>query len=100
MSSNQEFNTAGEALVLSGNADTADVSKKSILSNLSEDIWAIIIGGFLIAIVLVAAFVSPGFKFSTPAYQWETAGDLFTKVLSFNNVLLLAGIGLSFALLS
>jgi uncharacterized integral membrane protein (TIGR00698 family) len=100
MSSKQEFNTAGDALVLDGDNDAGQVSQKSILSDLSEDIWAIIIGGFLIAVVLITASLYPGFKFTTPVYQWESASDLFTNVLSFNNVLLLAGIGLVFALLS
>jgi uncharacterized integral membrane protein (TIGR00698 family) len=45
-------------------------------------------------------FLSPEFKFVTPVYQWTNTGDLFTKVLSGNNLLLLAGIGLIFALLS
>jgi uncharacterized integral membrane protein (TIGR00698 family) len=66
----------------------------------SEDIWAVIIGSLLIAVVLIAALVSPGFKFSTPVYQWATQDDLVQKVLSGNNLLLLGGIGLVLAAIS
>src|SRR5690349_10852965 len=67
---------------------------------LSEDIWAVIIGSVLIAMVLIAALISPGFKFSTPVYQWENASDLANKVLSLNNLLLLGSIGIVLAVLS
>jgi uncharacterized integral membrane protein (TIGR00698 family) len=67
---------------------------------LSEDVWAVIIGSILITAVLAVAFIQPGFKFTTPVYQWANADDLLTKVLSANNLLLIAGTGLAFVLLS
>ncbi len=74
--------------------------KGSFLSRLSEDIWAVWIGGILIAAVLAVALISSGYKFTTPVYQWANAGDLFTKVFSGTNLLIIAGIGWVFALLS
>jgi uncharacterized integral membrane protein (TIGR00698 family) len=76
------------------------IEEAKIIFNLSEDIWAVIIGSLLIAAVLVIAFVSPGFKFTSPVYQWSSTPELFSKVLSVNNLVLLIGIGLVFALLS
>lgn len=74
--------------------------KRSFFSQLSEDIWAVLIGGLLIAAVLAVALSSTGLKFTTPVYQWADADDLFGKVLTVSNLLLIAGIGLAFAFLS
>jgi len=73
--------------------------KKSFYSRITEDGWALCIGGLLIAIVLVIAFLTD-FKFTSPAYQWSNANDLVTKVLTVKNVSLIAAIGFVFALLS
>lgn len=67
---------------------------------LAEDGWAVLIGGVLIAAVLGIVFLSNGYKFQVPVYQWETASDLTTKVLSVSNLLLIAIIGVIFAILS
>ena len=75
------------------------VPKKSFYSRITEDGWALCIGGLLIAIVLVIAFLTD-FKFTSPAYQWSNANDLVTKVLTVKNVSLIAAIGFVFALLS
>lgn len=72
----------------------------SFLSRISEDIWAVWIGGLLVVAILIIAFLSAGLKFTTPVYQWATADDLLTKVISTQNLLLLAIIGLIFFLLS
>jgi hypothetical protein len=56
-------------------------NKRSFLSGLSEDIWAVFIGGLLIAIILAGVFFSD-IKFSTPVYQWENGNDLLSKVLT------------------
>jgi uncharacterized integral membrane protein (TIGR00698 family) len=74
--------------------------KNSILSRISEDIWAVWIGGLVIVAILVIAFLSVDFKFTTPFYQWATGNDLVTKVATPNNFLLLAIIGFVFFLLS
>jgi hypothetical protein len=47
-----------------------ELDKRSFLSGLSEDIWAVLIGGLLIAIILAGVFFLD-IKFSTPVYQWE-----------------------------
>jgi len=75
------------------------IPKKSFYSRITEDGWALCIGGLLIAIVLVIAFLTD-FKFTSPAYQWSNANDLVTKVLTVKNVSLIAAIGFVFALLS
>jgi len=49
---------------------------------------------------LITAFLTPSFTFSLPVYQWANGDDLFLKVFSANNLLLLAGIGIVFAVLS
>ena len=74
--------------------------KRSVLSGLSEDIWAVIIGGSLVAIILAIAFFVNDFKFTTPVYQWANGDELLSKVLTGKNILLLTGIGLAFLVLS
>jgi uncharacterized integral membrane protein (TIGR00698 family) len=75
-------------------------TNKGFFSSLTEDWWAVIIGGVLIAAILLFAVTSPGFKFTTPIYQWADTNDLTTKVLAINNLLLIAGIGAVFLILS
>jgi uncharacterized integral membrane protein (TIGR00698 family) len=67
---------------------------------LAEDGWAVLIGGVLIAAVLGIALASTGYNFKLPVYQWTTTDDLLSKVLSPGNLLLLAIIGVIFAILS
>src|SRR5690349_12938136 len=67
---------------------------------LAEDGWAVLIGSLLIATVLGIIFISGGYKFQVPVYQWETTNDLVSKVLSASNLLLLGIIGVIFAVLS
>ncbi|MBN9384738.1 MAG: putative sulfate exporter family transporter [Chitinophagaceae bacterium] len=69
-------------------------------SLLSEDWVAFIIGGAIILAILLIAGLNPGLKFQAPVYQWATAKDLFAKVLSPANILLLALIGVIFFLLA
>lgn len=89
--------TAGEAVT----ADTgASAIQKRLLFELSEDVWAVIIGALMIALVLGMALFKPGLVFPVPVYQWSNADDLFAKVLSPANVLLILGAGLVFAMFS
>jgi uncharacterized integral membrane protein (TIGR00698 family) len=74
-------------------------NKRSFLSGLSEDIWAVFIGGLLIAIILAGIFFFD-IKFTTPVYQWVNGNDLLSKVLTANNLLLLAVTGIIFLFLS
>src|SRR5678816_3504735 len=76
-----------------------ELDKRSFLSGLSEDIWAVLIGGLLIAIILAGVFFLD-IKFSTPVYQWKNGTDLLAKVLTGSNLLLLAVIGIIFLFLS
>lgn len=102
MQSDINKKTSGPEDILMARRDSnrGNVGGAKIVFNVSEDIWAVIIGSLLIAAVLVVAFISPGFQFTNPVYQWSNTAGLFEKVLSVNNLLLLAGIGLIFALLS
>jgi len=78
----------------------SNAEKRSILATLSEDIWAVLIGGLLISLVLAVIFTSNDFKFTVPAYQWANTNDLLTKVLSSANLLLIIVIGFVFTILS
>ena len=77
-----------------------ETEKKPIKQRLTEDGSAILIGGLIIAGMLITAFLTPSFTFSLPVYQWANGDDLFLKVFSANNLLLLAGIGIVFAVFS
>ena len=74
--------------------------RRSVYSAISEDGWALWIGGFFIAVVLLVAFISSGFKFSTPLYQWTGSKDLYSKILSVQNLLIVITIGTIFLILS
>lgn len=84
---------------LENNMDAAEI-KGGFFSSITEDWWAVIIGGILIAAILMFALASPGFKFTTPVYQWASTNDLTGKVLALNNLLLIAGIGVVFMVIS
>jgi hypothetical protein len=74
-------------------------NKRSFLSGLSEDIWAVFIGGLLIAVILAGVFFSD-IKFSTTSLPMGNGNDLLAKVLTGSNLLLLAVIGIIFLFLS
>ena len=73
---------------------------KSFLSQLTEDWWAVLIGGVIITIVLLIALLATGFVFELPVYQWATRADLLNKVLSLHNIILIGITGLIFLVLS
>jgi len=89
---------ANESKIALDEQDTA--AKDTFFSRITEDWWAVIIGGFFIAVILLIALVFPGFKFTAPVYQWANTTDLFTKVFAANNLILIAGIGAIFLLIS
>lgn len=78
-------------------SEEISAAERSFLPGISEDIRAVLIAFVLVAGVLTWTLAVPGFKFVSPVYQWANAGDLFGKVLHFDNLLLLAGIGVVFA---
>lgn len=69
-------------------------------SLISEDIWAVIIASLIILAVLLYGILQPGLKFTAPTYSWETPGDLFGKVLSAGNLIIIGAIALVFVVLS
>src|SRR4030095_4149823 len=74
--------------------------RRSFYSRISEDGWALWIGGLLIATVLLVAFLSTDFKFVSPVYQWTDANELVTKILTGKNFSVIGYIGFVFAVLS
>jgi uncharacterized integral membrane protein (TIGR00698 family) len=82
------------------NPNIPQKQRYSVLTGLSEDIWAVIIGGLLIVIILTVAFLVTDIEFSTPAYQWATGNELVSKILTGKNILLLSAIGVIFLILS
>src|SRR5437868_5869155 len=81
-------------------SETAPVAARRLWRfQLTEDGWAVLIGGFLIAAVLAIVYFIQGYKFQVPVYQWATASDLTGKVLTVGNLLLIAIIGVIFAIL-
>lgn len=74
--------------------------KKSFLSTLTEDGWAVTIGSVLIAAVLLISTSGEGYKFKAPVYQWADSSELFNKVLTVSNLGIILGIGIVFGLLS
>lgn len=88
-----------DSLTVNENSQPVPV-KKAILRDLSEDIWAILIGSVVILAILALTVFVTDFKLPLPAYQWETTGDLVNKVLSGKNMLLILQTGLIFLLLS
>ena len=73
---------------------------KSFYSKISEDGWALWIGGLLIAVVLSVALLFTNFNFSSPAYQWTDTKDLVSKILTGKNLSVIGYIGFVFAILS
>ncbi|HTL06833.1 MAG TPA: putative sulfate exporter family transporter [Chitinophagaceae bacterium] len=76
------------------------VERKTFASQLTEDWWAVIIGGSIITAVLLWVLLVSDFTFSLPVYQWASKADLFDKVLSLHNLGLIAITGVIFLFLS
>ena len=76
-----------------------ELKKGSYLSGLSEDIWAVVIGGLLVTGILAAAFFLD-IKFTAPVYQWKNGDDLQSKVFTGSNLFLLVIIGILFLFIS
>jgi len=89
-----------EAASAANEHPTAILSKKPLVARITEDGWALWIGGSIIVGVLLVALNNNTFNFTSPVYHWQNADELITNVLSVRNLLLVAGIGFVFAMLS
>ncbi|MBA2762076.1 MAG: putative sulfate exporter family transporter [Segetibacter sp.] len=94
---NNNINPSNEASYKIKNDNKAEKSR--LFSRLTEDWWAVIIGGLFITGILVIASTSD-LKFTLPVYQWANTKELSGKVLTANNLLLIAGIGTIFLIVS
>ncbi len=79
---------------------TDNTAQSGFWARLTEDSWANLIGGVLIAGVLVWVFALQGGKPVSPVYAWTDTNMLFAKVLNLDNLAIVASCGLVFALLS
>lgn len=77
-------------------AEEAEVftPKRKFWDLLTEDWWAFILGGLIIAGTLI--LTSQNIAIHLPAYKWSNAGELTGKILSGPNLLLIAETGLVF----
>lgn len=71
---------------------------KPFFKSLTEDWWAVILGGIIIASVVI--FASNGIVIKLPAYKWNGSAELFSKILSGSNLLHIAETGLVFLALA
>ncbi|HMH23336.1 MAG TPA: putative sulfate exporter family transporter [Puia sp.] len=72
--------------------------KKTIVAGLTEDWWAVILGGVIIFTVLLAN--GNGIAFHLPSYQWSGTSELFGKVLAVDNLLRIIETGVVFLALA
>lgn len=73
-------------------------ARKPLYLSLTEDWWAVILGGLIIFGVLL--FNGNDVTFHLPSYQWSTAEELFSKVLAPANLLLILETGVVFLALA
>lgn len=75
-------------------------SQSGFWARLTEDAWANIIGGTLIAGVLLWVWGLQGGKPTSPVFGWTNADELFTTVLNPGNLGIVVASGVVFAFLS
>lgn len=68
--------------------------KKPFLNFLTEDWWAVILGGFLIAAIVY--FHTQGLKIDLPVYKWATVNDLSEKIFTAKNISKILGVWVVF----
>ncbi|THU40279.1 putative sulfate exporter family transporter [Niastella caeni] len=89
-----------ENIATTGVVNQQRTTKKALLENVTEDIWAVLMAGIIIVGVLALTTFVNDFKFQLPLYQWANKDELVSKVLSLKNILLIAQTGLLFLVLS
>ncbi|MBB1285143.1 putative sulfate exporter family transporter [Flavisolibacter sp. BT320] len=77
-----------------------EASTQTNKGQFSEDSWAVAIGSTLIALTLLLALLNPAYKFTTPNYKWQNSTELFSKVFSPGNLVIIVGTGLLLALVA
>ncbi|WP_316738782.1 YeiH family protein [Pedobacter aquatilis] len=72
--------------------------QKTFFEKITEDWWALILGAIIIGAVLLLN--NSGININLPVYKWQTSADLFDKILSPGNLLLIVKTGVIFLILA
>ncbi|EHQ28905.1 YeiH family protein [Mucilaginibacter paludis] len=72
--------------------------KRGFLKSLTEDWWALILGAIIISATVL--FTINGGEIKLPVYKWSGSDELFNKILSINNILLVLETGVIFLALA
>jgi uncharacterized integral membrane protein (TIGR00698 family) len=72
--------------------------KKPFFKSLTEDWWAVILGGIIITTALL--YTGNGNAIHLPVYKWSGSDELLNKILSASNLLLILENGLVFLALA
>ena len=97
---NMSYQNANVENITNNETASQPVTKKGLFGNVTEDIWAVLIAGFIIVTILALTTWVTGFKLPLPSFQWENSSDLVNKVLSLKNILLVVQTGLILLVLS
>ncbi|UKT63959.1 YeiH family protein [Pedobacter mucosus] len=81
-----ENNSTNNSAALTDSGITPD--KKTFLQSITEDWWAVILGTIIIATVLYLS--NNGTTISLPLFKWASTSDFFGKIMSSQNLLLIA----------
>lgn len=90
-------NTNLEAALNEADAQTTPL-KKGFFKSLTEDWWALILGGIVITATIL--LTTSGEIIKLPLYKWSNSDDLFNKILSVSNITLILATGAAFLILA